>query len=803
MSPNEATDSSALPPLLDPPAYCHYADGPCDQTFEPVDRTTAFFAYASSPTYIADVIETSATKLERLKPEVAWETWRGLSIAGQTIFCQICKKLRQSSTLIADVTTLNFNVLFEVGFALGLGLAVVPVRDTTHTANRRAYEEFGLLDTLGYLDFSNSDELATNLAERLPVDAMPPLRVHEFRQAPLYVLKGPVNNENAIQMLAAIKKSGIRFRTYDPVETPRLSLHDARRQVAGSTAIIANLLDSAREKALAHNAQCALIAGMALAQSKAVALVAEGNEPFPIDYRDIVIVRRRANMIGAALQPTLAAALDFLQREPGGRRQSPAGLLEALDLGDVAAENEIGGLREYFVSTGQSSQARQGHARLVVGRKGAGKSAIFYDVRNSIGRGHDRLVLDLKPEGHQFTRLREFVLQNQSRGLQEHTMVAFWNYILLTELARAALEQDRTIAPRDPFRYAAYKGLADEYSNHNPGDALDFSQRLLALVDRISTSLGGIPTEDLGRQLTTIIYKGDLRALTEAVVSYCRTKNAVWVLVDNLDKGWPVRGAKPIDILIARSLLDAARKLQHQLEAREIDFDCLVFLRSDIYEQLREETPDKGKDTAIALDWDDPALFEEIIRRRINTSTSLEGNFEEVWPRICAPLVDGHSSARYIIDRTLMRPRDLLQFVRQAVHIAINCGHSKIESDDILQAEKAYSEDMLLATSFELADTHSEFIDVLYAFEGAGRRMHPSEVEDRLVQVAGLEPSTVGQVVELLLWYAFFGVATTESDDAKYSYDVHYNLRRLMYPIKANAGVLVIHPAFCSALQVN
>jgi hypothetical protein len=39
----------------------------------------------------------------------------------------------------------------------------------------------------------------------------------------------------------------------------------------------------------------------------------------------------------------------------------------------------------------------------------------------------------------------------------------------------------------------------------------------------------------------------------------------------------------------------ATRKLQQEFEARDVEFKCLVFLRSDIYEQLQRGTPDKGK----------------------------------------------------------------------------------------------------------------------------------------------------------------------------------------------------------------
>jgi hypothetical protein len=709
--------------------------------------------------------------------------------------------MRQSITIVADVTTLNFNLLFEIGYTIGLGVPVIPVRDTNFQADRRAFEELGILDTLGYVDFSNSDELQERLLERIPGASLAPVPSHEFRQSPLYVLKGPIETEGAIQMMSALKKSGIRFRTYDPVETPRLSLHEARLQVAGSTGVIANLLDPARATALQHNGQSALICGLAMAQQKAVAMVQEGNVAQPIDYRDVVQMYTNPNNIPGLLQPTLRRALEALQElTPGTARQ--ANLLQTIDLGDVAAENEIAGLREYFVVTGQAMQAKQGNARLVVGRKGSGKTAVFYDVRNSIGRGNERMVLDLKPEGHQFTKLRELVLDRLGPGLQEHTMVAFWNYILLGELARKALDQDIRIAARDPFRYESYKRLSDVYLRHDPGGDFDFSQRLLMQVDRISRSLSGTPAEDIGGSLTQAIYSGDFRDLSEAVSDYLKTKETVWLLVDNLDKGWPVRGTSPVDIMIVRSLLDATRKLQHQLEANGVEFECLVFLRSDIYEHLREETPDKGKDTAIRLDWEDSEVFAEIVRRRLESSGELQGSFREIWPRICTPLIEGQDSFAYMIERTLMRPRDLLQFLRSAVHIAINRGHTRIEDDDLKQAERSYSEDLLLTTSFEIGDTYPEYGALLYAFEESPAIMSKRDAQDRLMIAAGIAPTKVDHALELLIWFGFLGVASSPHAREKYSHDVQGNMRRLLYPLGTDDAQVVVHRAFRAALDV-
>lgn len=786
--------------LFTPPQYCQYADGECDQQFSESTLKNVLFAYPGQPSIIAGTIEKAVEVLRSTSRKWNWITWKMLPTAGQIIFCEICKAARDSATVVCDVTTLNFNVLFELGFAIGLGLPVLPIRDTTYQVNQRNFDALGLLDTLGYIDFANSEQLREQLVSRLPGVALPEAASRIHRDTPLYLLKGPIETEGALQLSSTLKKSGLRFRSYDPVETPRISLGEARRQVAASVGVIANLLNPGRsDAATVHNGQCAVICGMAMAQQKIVVMLQEGEAVQPIDYRDVVKPYPNPKRIPTLLERPLRTVVDALQAASETSESRPIGLLHKVDLGDVAAENEIVGLRSYFVSTGPALQARRGHARLVVGRKGSGKTAIFYDVRQHAGHGNDRLVLDLKPEGHQFTRLKESVLERIAPGLREHTMVAFWNYILLCELARKALDKDRNTARVDPDRYARYSRLATVYERHDQGWDADFSQRLVRQVDGITSKLSAMDVREIGARLTEVIYKGDVRELNDAVGEYLRTKESVWVLVDNLDKGWPVHGTTEIDMLIVRSLLSATRKLQHQFEANDIELKCLVFLRSDIYEHLRTEVPDKGKDTALRLDWEDPELFKEIVRRRMASSTGTNECFADMWPLLCDPLVGTQESFSYFAERTLMRPRDLLQFLNRAIDVAINRGHERVETEDILQAEKSYSEDILLATMSEILDTHPEYNDILYTFQGAPASMSLDEVSDRL-QAAGVSDDSA---VELLIWFGFLGVSSPTFPDVKYSYAVQDNIRRLMYPLENLDGMLVVHPAFRAALDIQ
>ena len=439
-----------------PPTFCQYADGECDQSFANQPHRTGIFLYPSDPPQIADTVEAAAKKLRKRFPEQTWLTWRDFQTAGQIIFCAICKSCRFAQYVIADVTTLNFNLMFEIGFSLGLGVAVVPIRDTTFARHRRLFDQLGLLDVIGYLDFQNADGLAESLAAHLPIDALAlPPTTRNYNE-PVYVLKAPIKTEGEVRLMSALTNSALNYKAHDPLESPRLSLQEARKAVGECYGLVGHLLSPERDGAQPHNARCALVAGMAVALGRNVLLLQEGDEvQQPIDYRQIVKSYKRAGEIPQKLQPLLRGTIVHLQERAAPSVPVVPGLLERLDLGDVAAENESRQLRSYFVRTGPFYQARRGHARLVIGRKGSGKTAIFYALRDSFG-GRGNLVLDLKPEGHQFLKLREAILDALTPGMQMHTLTAFWNYIRLCLAGRGEDPRLKTAGLVRPCRQAGY-----------------------------------------------------------------------------------------------------------------------------------------------------------------------------------------------------------------------------------------------------------------------------------------------------------------------------------------------------------
>lgn len=794
---------------LTPPAFCEYAKGACDQDFSTISQTEAFFIYPSDPAILADTVRGAVNQLREHGSSTAWNTWEEMAVGGQIVFCEICKALRGTKLVVANISTLNFNVLFELGFAIGLGKPVLPLRDTSYERDRVLFEDIGLFDTLGYEGFQNSGEIVAAVT-RMRTNARPVISQHPKpnHKQPIYVVKSPIETDGSIRLQSALKKSYWGFRTFDSTEMPRLSLHEAFQQVLSSVSVVGHLMDPNRTGATAHNSRVAFVCGLALAAGKHVLMLQEGTITQPIDYRDIIMPYSDPRIINYNIERIVRSTAATVQRIGDHTRPTTRALLERIDLGDVAAENEIQALEHYFVKTPQFQQARQGHARLVIGRKGSGKTAMFYGLREDIRTklsGREILILDLKPEGHQFKLLKETVISPLSEGMQQHTLTAFWHYLLLVEIANQTLRRQSRHAYHDSESLNRFIKLRNLYERHDSleGEG-DFSERLLRLVDRLIESFQGTNANLQAPDVTNMLYRGDIGELESVTLEYIDEIDGIWILFDNIDKGFQTQGIDSVDVLIVRCLLEASRKLQRSLERQGLDCFTTVFLRRDVYDHLIDETPDRGKDSTVNVDWSDIQLIEELLLRRFKFEVDeLKGEFNTVWSQLFETHVGGESSFAYITNRTFLRPRDVLNFVRKCIHIAVSRSHERVLEEDILTAESEFSMDMYNEIHFEYRDVFPEHQDLLLGFLEVEPRLSMEDVHILFLE-SKLPEDKWNQGLNMLLWYSFLGV--TDGVHDHYSYQYSYSVPRVRALNKRkekNATVFVVHPAFHSALGIQ
>ena len=200
---------------------------------------------------------------------------------------QFFEGLSTNDILIADVTSLNFNVTYEIGYAIGISKRAFLIKHSGMEDQADLVRRVGIFDTLGYESYEDSDKLFEKL--RYPIDAKP-ININPIldRKAPLYILETPVRTEGMGYIVARVKKARIHYRSFTPSENTRLSAMEAIQHVANSYGVLIPLLPHNVKDSDIHNIRAAFVAGLSHGMQKSTLILQSGAEPIPLDIRDFV-----------------------------------------------------------------------------------------------------------------------------------------------------------------------------------------------------------------------------------------------------------------------------------------------------------------------------------------------------------------------------------------------------------------------------------------------------------------------------------------------------------------------------------
>src|SRR5688572_28615348 len=125
----------------------------------------SFVAYPSQPTELRAAVGGALSILETDFGINRFTSWEENDIAGRFLVDPILESIQAGQSLLADITKLNFNVTFEIGYAIGLKRRVLLVRNGAIKGDDDLIREVGLFDTLGYKTYVNSRSLADFLKD--------------------------------------------------------------------------------------------------------------------------------------------------------------------------------------------------------------------------------------------------------------------------------------------------------------------------------------------------------------------------------------------------------------------------------------------------------------------------------------------------------------------------------------------------------------------------------------------------------------------------------------------------------------
>jgi energy-coupling factor transporter ATP-binding protein EcfA2 len=404
--------------------------------------------------------------------------------------------------------------------------------------------------------------------------------------------------------------------------------------------------------------------------------------------------------------------------------------LQDLSFGAAAAEREVAqGLREYFVESESFKRLRDGKKTVVLGNRGAGKSAIFKMIAEYEANRHAS-VIELAPEDYSYELLRES-LKSESQGswAKQGAYAAAWKYLIyVLAMKRATKEHQGGLKKGAASRVYSY--LRDNHANVE----LSPIGTLVSYLTRLEgVKVGPVEASLKTRELQKLYRLEEIEHLLDDLDEICRTRRITF-LVDELDRGWD---ASEDAVAFVAGLFAAAMAINQ----RTANIRVLVSLRRELYEQIPSlyEDAQKVRDTLETIEWDEAQLL-ELIARRIAYSASETQSLQpsERWSAVFADTLEyrGNKSFNYMVDRTLYRPREMILFCTEARDEALKRGtRPPLNYKTISGAEYRYSEGRLKDIAAEYRFEFPGLDTVFETFRGLKHTLSRDELEMHCLEI--------------------------------------------------------------------
>ncbi len=783
---------------------------------------TGFCAYPSKPASIGEIFRRAAEEITRSR-QAKLRTWEGLSVGGKIIIDEIVRAIDQRDMVLADLTGLSPNVLFELGYAVAQNKRIWLLLDTSIKAAKADFEQLRLLTTVGYTHYTNADHVVRNFFKDNPHNDLNNTIFERFIKATLgstndrklLYLKSLWETEAGTYITKRVSKSAAKVIIDDPDESAFQTLEWYGQSTYNAAGVITHFTSLTRHGARVHNAKQALVSGMAYGFAKPLLMVADEDYLSPIDYRDLLKNYNSATQAGQLvdewLRPIEADHLESLKHKVvHAEAVKLATELSAfqLGLGDYLAENEEETLGEYFVETSAYKEALEGRQTIFIGRKGTGKTANLVKLSSTLEQNPDNLVVKITPAAYELNTLVSLFTKLQATDQKGYVVESLWKFLIYSEIAHAAV---RKIASRPIWQIATEHEkelvrLLDQEASVISGDFSVRLERAAKSLLRIKEEAG---VEETRLAVSEALHQSVIGKLRVVLGNVLQSKSRVAVLVDNLDKSW----SKQADVeqlsqfllgLLVASTRIAADFRKEDPRRHAVNLTLALFMRADIFARVSEKADEPDKIFYTRLSWEDPGLLFRVIEERYEASHP-DSSGEELWNKYFCKSIHGVPTKNYLISRILPRPRDIVYLVKAAVSNAVNRRHATVQQDDILDAEPSYSLYAGKSILVENGVSLPELEKILFEFAGSNAVL--SEHEVRALVLKGLgDKERLDYAVNHLIGLGFLGVEIRESQfDFVEDYGEFKKSPVMARRLRSSRGApqrLKVNPAFHAYLEI-
>jgi energy-coupling factor transporter ATP-binding protein EcfA2 len=476
-------------------------------------------------------------------------------------------------------------------------------------------------------------------------------------------------------------------------------------------------------------------------------------------------------------------------------------ILYEVDFGHVDAEADPN-LINYFIETDSYHRIFKGEKMYVVGRKGTGKSAIYLSIR---GLRHDSVSISgLSFDDYPWQTHKR--IKDESKS-QDFAYVNSWKYVILLELTKLLLKEFKDDDPKikdiKSYLEVVYGTLTPSFKEF----FVDKMKRIKCIeLPKISwkeLSLGKFEFEEKAKPEEKLIASINIvnGVLQERIFELMSKDKMYFILFDKLDDGWDNTEEAKASII---GLLRASRDFN--LESKNIGkhLRCVPFLRSDIYDCLQYNDKNKSFSDIEFLNWDSTTFY-KLINKRIATSIGMSSD-QDSWKVIFDNklLAKGTTSFKHMVKRTLLRPRDIIQFCDFCKKQAIQDGHNIILKEDVYEAEKPYSE-FIYREFIDEAHKQHPYVEQLFEILRGLRyeRFAFNEFESEFKKISALaryDNLTPTVALKILFDFSIIGVERIGGAGGGSSFEFKYTDPLIQPEFTRN---MVTHPALKKHLKLT
>jgi hypothetical protein len=508
-------------------------------------------------------------------------------------------------------------------------------------------------------------------------------------------------------------------------------------------------------------------------------------------------------------------------------------ILDWLEFGKVSAERDDL-LPHYFFDNGTLDEIINSPSSfLVLGRKGAGKTALFKYFTDNKNRflQNDDVMLALSFEDYNWGV--HSLLMNP---LKADSMLykQSWRFVMIVEAVKVYYSwflQNKKALPKPLAR--AMKVLEKLFGSPTPSLGQVVGQKILALssfklpsfglnisedgIGELGAAAGEVTfdqvqkSDDLKSKLSENI-EGLINYLDEVVGDCLEQCPRLYICFDRVDEAWDEDSFDSSRKVIG-GLVTACDSVNAQYKGK---IRPILFLREDIFDVLSINDSNKlRQDCGKLLHWNKISL-EQMILRRVNyfaqkagvsQVTSLDSFFDRQEMRQRA------KPSGYILRRTMMRPRDLISLLDRVTSTMKEKAEdpfrdepitfAKLECESVYNAEPGYSEWLqkelldewraqkpIIATLFAALQNHSSTIisadDLEKQVNKLGNTTNKKDIIDYLKFL--FDNSIIGIKLGNSTEWKFKCFAPTQGFVESESYKVHDGLVRSLNLTEPRSG---------------